>query len=245
MQTRSELTLIRSFLDSDRRAIVTAILASIVSGASSALLIAFIGKQFVRTEPFGMQSIALFAVLLILSVATNLYASKVLIEASSEHSYSLRMALCRRIVSTGYERIEKIGSPRLIAMLSEDLTDVAVAFTRIPVLVTNSTRVFFCIVYLLWMTPLAMTLLLLLSLPVIYFQILLYRRAKVHLQVLLPIRDRRYSLYVMLTSGIKELLVDRLTRVGFFTNQLEENARKFKFAQQKSFMANQYAANWG
>ena len=245
MPKSAEFSLIQSFVNSDRKSIILAILASVASGASSALLVAFIGKQFVVSTPFGTTSIVYFIGLLILSVVTDLYAAKILIEASSEHSYSLRMALCRQILSTKYEQIEKIGNHRLMAILTEDLNAIAVAFTRIPILSSNVTRVFFCIGYLLWLAPLEVSIIIVLSLPVFYVQTLLFRRSKSRMREILPIRDRRFALYQSLTNGFKELALNKYWRVNFLTNKLRPNALKTKIAGQNVFMANQYAVSWG
>ncbi len=245
MQPTRQLTLFSSFLDSDRRLIATAIVASVISGACSALLVGFIGRQFVSTEPFGIASIVLFLFLLTLSIVTTLFASTVLIEASSSHNYTMRMTLCRQILSTGYERVEQIGKHRLIAMLSEDMNDIAVAYTNIPTLITNTTRVLFCIFYLLWIAPVSISVTLAACIPVVFVQVYLYRRARVRLRALLPIRDQRYQLYSTLTNGLKELVLDKQARIHFVTDHLDKNAQHFRQAIQRSFMASQYAANCG
>jgi len=245
MHDKNDLSLLRSFLDSDRKAIALAIAASMASGACSALLIAFVGKQFTSVSNFGFTSMAYFFGLLIVSLLTSLYASHVLIDVSSQYSYSLKLTLCRRILGTHYARLETIGGHRLTAMLAEDMASVSMAFSRIPEIAINVARVFFCVAYLLWLAPWTVSILILLSIPVVYVQLMLFRYSRRQMRLLLPIRDQRYRLYASMVAGFKELLVHRFWRYRFYHNYLEPNADEFKQSQRKMLMASQYAMQWG
>lgn len=209
------------------------------------MLVGFVAKQFVTSEVFGWKSIGEFFLLLISYVATTLIASKVLIEASSSHTYSMRLSLCKRILSTSFEHVEKVGKHRLVGMLSEDLNDIAVAYINIPTLIANATRLFFCILYLLWVKAAVVLIFAVCLMPIAYVQLLLFRNSKVHSRKILPIRDKRYKLYNLLINGQKEFLLDGRGRRRFFSEKLNRNARQFKYAVRKSFMANEYASNWG
>ena len=238
-------SLIRSFLEADRKSIVCATIASVIGGACSASLIAFIGRQVSVTEKVDLFSALVFAFLLFISVASSLYASKMLVAASSLHSYNLRLELCRRVLGTPYTIIEKIDKHRLIASLSEDLNAIVIAFSGIPTLISNFTKVLFCLMYLLWLAPSFVAVLAVFLLPIVYIQIRLFKRTKRKMEFMLPIRDHRYGLYRLLTDGIKELNIDARLRQLFYQDQLLPNAAAFRRALQDMSMAREYAAQWG
>ena len=243
--TKDRYILLRSFLKPNKKITLSAILASILGGCTSALLMALIGKQFVNIGSFDGISIVWFLVLLTTSVLTNLLAAKLLITSVSQYTRNLRLQLCRQILNTPFEKIENVGTARLQAMLTEDLNTISTAFVQMPSVIINFSRAFFCILYLLWISPLAMCLILLTSVPTVYVMVLLNRNSRTLIRSIFPVRDHRFQLYKALTEGIKELNVNRQWAYLFLNNHLLPNADNFKSIQEKSFMASQYVINWG
>lgn len=238
------MSLLRSFFETDRKAIFVSIFASTVSGACTALLIAFIGKQFGSTENFDAASVLWFFALLATAQMTSLYASRTLIKVSSQYSCSIRLKFCRRILNTEFATLEEVGGHRLTAALSEDMTNIASAFVRLPDLIIDSTRLLFCFGYLLWLAPGVVSALLIMYIPVAYVQILLLEKSRHEMRQILPIRDRRYELYQLMIVGLKEMLVNRFWQHGFYWTHLMSNAEEYKQSQIRMLMATQYALQW-
>ena len=114
IMTKDRYILLRSFLKPNKKITLSAILASILGGCTSALLMALIGKQFVNIGSFDGISIVWFLVLLTTSVLTNLLAAKLLITSVSQYTRNLRLQLCSKafcIVQSGISL--EIGSESL------------------------------------------------------------------------------------------------------------------------------------
>ena len=64
----------------------------------------------------------------------------------------MRLRLCRQITAASLEHLEKTGSARLFANLTENVLAITHGVLLLPLLISNGTLVVCCLVYLGWLS---------------------------------------------------------------------------------------------
>ncbi len=228
----------------DRGLLLLAVAASVAAGAAGAGLMGYIGSQFARQDRIGPTEIVAFVALTLFSLGAGLGARWILVRLVGRRLLRLQMELARRLLGTDLPTLEDIGSARLLAVMTDDARSISEAMIRIPDLVISTALIAGCFAYLAWLSPLAVTVLFAIALPVI----LLYRRFHRRFQRLLgrffSVRDVRYRQYQALTEGSKELQVDGSLRRRFLDDHLEVKGEEFRQTQESVIMANEVANSW-
>lgn len=207
-----------------RVALIMVVLAGIGSGAASAAFIAVINSVLSSSEfrpPLLMWSfIGLCVALPLLRFTSNF----LLLRFSNQAILELRMHLSQRILSAPLRKLEEIGAPRLLAFITEDVGTIVTAIAVTPLLLMQLTVVLGCLIYLGWLSPS----LLLVVVVAVVLGVLTYR---------LPIRvaqryhrlrredwDALFSHFRGLTQGAKELKIHRGRREAFVKEKLRASS---------------------
>ncbi len=231
-------------LRNDRLPLLLATMASLAAGFASAGLMGYIGSQFVSQDPIGPLEIFGFPALIAFALASGLIARWILVRLVGRRTLSLQMEMARRLIATPLPTLERIGSARLFAVLTDDSRAVSEAMMRIPDLVISSALIVGCVAYLTWLSPLAVTVLVAVAVPVV----LLYRRFHRRILRLLvrffSLRDDRYRQYEALTGGAKELQLDGGLRRRFVRRNLAGKGEEFRSSQESVIMAHEVANSW-
>jgi putative ATP-binding cassette transporter len=129
------MNLISFLLRSSWGMVAIAIVTGFLSGSSSAALIALISRAVSQEGNLSIQSLAWsFLGLAIVALITSIISQVVLIRLSQDAILQLRMRLSRQILSSELSHLEQLGTPRLLATLTEDVQAVANAVSVIPFL---------------------------------------------------------------------------------------------------------------
>ncbi|WP_460206552.1 hypothetical protein [Scytonema sp. NUACC21] len=118
------MNLIRLFLNTSWKNIVLAVFTGLLSGASTAGLIALINLTLQGTNlpnstlAFGF--LGLCVLLLIATTVSQMFISRLV----EQIIYDLRLLLTRRILVCPLRQIEEIGIPRLLAALTQDIVAI-------------------------------------------------------------------------------------------------------------------------
>ncbi|WAM49383.1 multidrug ABC transporter permease/ATP-binding protein [Vreelandella venusta] len=188
---------------------VAVVLLSLASAGLGIGVIAFINQRLLGTFTDPWRILPEFLGLVALLLAITLASQLALTTLGHHFVYRLRGQLIKRILDTDIERIEQIGSARLLASLSSDVRYITVAFVRLPELVQGGVLTVGATAYLVWLSP---TMLMVTALWVI-FTILVGMRlvAKVyrHMAKLRDSEDRLYADYQSVIEGRKELALNR------------------------------------
>jgi putative ATP-binding cassette transporter len=231
-------------LRNNRAPLVLATLASLASGFASAGLMGYIGGQFTRQDLIGPVEVIGFLALMVFALLAGLAARWILVRLVGRRTLGLQMELARRLVATDLPTVEKTGGARLFAVLTDDARAVSEAMMRIPDLIISSALIFGCFAYLSWLSPVAVSVLFAVAVPVV----LLYRRFHGRVLRLLKrffsLRDERYQQYHALTEGAKELQVDRSLRDRFLNREMTTKGEEFRQSQESVIMAHEVANSW-
>ena len=215
------MALLRYLLRQGKGLLVVAVLGAIVSGVSSAVLVALINRQLTAQALLTPITIAAFGGLIVLVLTTDLTAKWLLTRVSLRTAHALRLMLTQRILKTPLRQLEIIGNPTLVSTLTEDIRTITVALSYLPGICISLTVMLGCMVYLTWLSPTLFALVLVVAMPTLLLYHQLVRRAKQELRAMLTIRDRRDRHFEALTQGSKELQLSARRRQAFWHHLLE------------------------
>jgi putative ATP-binding cassette transporter len=223
------MNLIYFLLRSSWGMVAIAIVTGFLSGGSSAGLIALISAAASHSTSTSLTSIAwAFLGLVIIALITSIISQVMLIRLSQNAVLELRMRLSRQILASELSHLEQLGSPRLLATLTEDVQAVANSVYVIPFLCIDLAMVVGCLVYITWLSWLV--LLILVSLMVVGIgscQWLLNRGGKL-LALAREDQDELFKHLGTITAGVKELKLNYSRRQVFLSRYLQSTANRFR-----------------
>lgn len=224
--------------------IVGVLFAGIISGLSSAALVALINATLSNTLDTRILP-WLFGGLAIAVLSSGFLSHYLLNRLSAKTVYDLRVQISRLILVAPYPYLQKLGKSALLAHLTEDITAIANASQLLPVVCINFAVVAGCMVYLSW---LSWHLALVLG-GVILFGVLssnLFREWPKN--AVLKAREEYDVLssgFRALTEGIRELKIHRQRSDAFMEQSLTASAeayRRYSFRSALAFLlVNQWA----
>jgi putative ATP-binding cassette transporter len=136
--------------------------------------------------------------------------------------------LSARILAAPLQHLEKLGAPRLLATLTDDVAVIAGALTTTPMLVVHLVVVVTCLGYLGWLSlPALLGVFSFLLFGVLCYQLPL-RRALNYLGASRRELDALFKHFRSLIEGSKELKLHHARRAAFFHDQLEHAALSFR-----------------
>ncbi|MEO0707341.1 MAG: cyclic peptide export ABC transporter [Cyanobacteria bacterium J06649_5] len=231
------MNLLTLLLQSSRRLVAIALLAGLVSGVCSAQLIALINQGLNRAAG-AFSSVGWFAGLVALALVSRLVSELLLIRLSQRVVYRMRLTLSEHILAAPLPQIERWGSPKLLAALTEDVQTVAHAVAYIPSACIAIAVVAGCLAYLCWLSQaIFLGFLIFLLLAVLSYQAVTHR-AKDALSRARDEQDRLFFQLRSLTEGIKELKQNQSRQRAFIHEALTptvENFRQYNTAGMTAF----------
>lgn len=211
-----------------RTAVILAVVAGVVSGASNTGLLAVINAAL-RKNGFDMTSLLwMFVGLCILLPVTRFIAEVLLIRLGQGALVDVRMQLSGQILSAPLRHLEEIGAARLLAVLSEDVPVITNALLAIPILCINVAIVVGSLVYLGWLSwVVLLAVLFFMALGIATYQLPILK-AMQHLRLAREDGDALFGHFRALTEGMKELKLHSRRREAFLNDTLKTTALNFR-----------------
>ena len=208
------------------RLLVTIILvAGIISGLSNTALIATINSTLNRTGTPASAQVLAFAGLCLVLASMRFVSGAVLFLLMKRVMVSLRLQLCRKILTAPLRALEQLGSPRLYATLTGDVPGIANAFVFLPLLCMNLAILLGCLIYLCWLSPLLLVGALVFMVIGIISHQLPVKQALKYFERARETTDALFKHLRSLVEGTKELKLHRRRRNAFYSELLEPTAR--------------------
>jgi len=237
------MNLISFLLHSSWRMVAIAIATGFLSGSSSAGLIALISRS-VGSSPTAEIAWG-FAGLALIVLFTSIITRVVLIRLSQNAIFELQMRLSRQILASELSILERLGSPRLLASLTEDIQAIANAIYVLPFLCINAAIVTGCLVYITYLSWQVFLLVAgLCAIAMASTQILL-RRGRNSLAQAREVQDRLFSYFRAITDGIKELKLHALRRQDFLNADLQVAADRYRHYNVRGLTLFATTDSWG
>ncbi|AFZ21554.1 cyclic peptide export ABC transporter [Allocoleopsis franciscana] len=223
------MNLIYFLLRSSWRMVAIAIVTGFLSGGSSAGLIALIGYAMGSGVASASRAIAWgFAGLALVALLTSILARVVLIHLSQNAIFQLQMRLSRQILATELSHLEKLGFPRLLATLTEDVQAISNAVYVIPFLCINVAIVAGSLVYITWLSWKVFLIVVVLSVIALGSCRVLLKRGRQLIALAREEQDQLFNHFRTITEGVKELKLNYQRRQDFLTQDLQVTATNFR-----------------
>jgi len=216
------MNIIKFIIQISPRNFVLAALAGIISGFSLASLLALTNKALHNTEMVNTTTMVAYFLLIVVVVVSKVSSTVLLTSLSQQSIAKLRMRLSQEILSAPLINLELIGSHKLLASLSTDITSIGIGVMRLPSLFMNSALLLGCLGYLLWLSPLMFFA----SVCIIVVSIMIYKwpqsRAVSLLKQARETDDELYKGFRAVCEGTKELKMHQLRRNDFFSGAFKQ-----------------------
>lgn len=221
-----------------------AVLAGMISGLSGVALLAVINSALQHSVSLNLFG-PIFVSLCISFLSTRLCSEYILTYLGQNAVRDLRLKLSREMLELPLTKLQELGSGKILANLTEDISAISEALMRIPTLCVNVAVILGCIGYLGWLSiDLLWVVIGTLLVGVICFRAIQhwgYRR-------LLAAREHEDSIYEYfrnMTDGIKELKLHRLRREAFLTECVESSVQSCRQNLLSAKLLYAIAINWG
>ncbi|WP_392532616.1 cyclic peptide export ABC transporter [Nostoc sp. C117] len=240
------MNLIYFLLRSSWGMVAIAIATGFLSGGSSAGLIALISRAASSSAPSRLTSITWgFAGLAIVALITSIISQVMLIRLSQNAVLQLRMRLSRQILASELSHLERLGNPRLLATLTEDIQAVANAVYQMPFIFINLAIVLGCIAYITWLSWLVLLIVCVISIVAIAScQWLLTKGGKL-LALARDDEDHLFKHFRTITEGVKELKLNYGRRQVFLEEKLQSTANEFRHHNVNGLTLFATTSSWG
>lgn len=226
--------------------VAVAIVTGFLSGSSSAGLIALITHAFGNSTASSYTVLAWgFVGLALVALLTSIISQVVLIRLSQDAVFKMQMRLSRQILSSELNHLEQLGTPRLLATLTEDVQAISNAVFIVPFLCINLAIVAGCLVYVTWLSWQVLAMILVLLVIALGSSNLFMKRARKLLTLAREEQDLLFNQFRTISEGIKELKLHYQRRQDFLKEDLEPTAALFRHHNVGGLTLFAINASWG
>jgi len=223
--------------------VAIAVLTGLVSGGSSARLIALINRAVSGNSTENL--VWYFVGLAFVALLTGTISQFLLIDLAQAAIYKLRLRLSQGILSAPLRQLEELGANRLLATLVEDVQAISSSVFAIPFICIDFAVIAGCLVYLGWLSGVVfLVVVVLIGVAIISVQLLL-NRAYRFLASAREEDDQLFKHFRSITEGIKELKLHTLRRQVFFSEDLQVSAAASRYYRTSAMKTGAIATGWG
>lgn len=238
------MNLITLLLRASWKVVASAMFAGLLSGVSTAYLIAVINTK-VNHTPLTAKLAWIFIVLCFLRFITNIMSKFLLIHLAEKSLLELRLLLSDRILASPLAHLEQLGSHRLLATLTDDVISISHTVYIIPTLCIDIAIVISCLCYLFWLSPAVFCLMLISLFFGIFSYQLLSSQATSFFKLARQQEDRLFNHLRSITEGTKELKLHQQRYQTFLFKELQESAQIYCRQNVAGMTIFAIAASWG
>ncbi len=223
--------------------VLIAVLTGLVSGGSSARLIALINRATSGNSTDNL--VWYFLGLALVALLTGVISQFLLIDLAQEAVYNLRLRLSQGILSAPLRQLEELGANRLLATLAEDVQTISSSVFAIPFICIDLAVIAGCLVYLRWLSGVVfLVVVVLIGFAFTSVQLLL-NRAYRFLASAREEDDWLFKHFRSITEGIKELKLHKERRQVFFSEELQVSAAASRHYRTSALKTTAIATGWG
>jgi putative pyoverdin transport system ATP-binding/permease protein len=212
-----------------RSVVILAILAGALSGICKALVIALANHVLYPHNPADNRWLLLaFIVICLVEPLSRFIASALLTHLGQKAIFDLRMRLTRQILATPLRSLEQLGQPRIMAVLTDDISTISNTLIAVPILCMQIAVVLGSLVYMAWLSPI--TALLVFGFIIVggtIFQLAINKGFR-FLKEAREQQDAMMKHFRTMLDGAKELKLHFQRRLAFLTQVFQPSAEAFR-----------------
>lgn len=236
------MNLIWLLLRASKLQVAIAILTGLVSGGTTARLIALINSAV--NGNFTSNIVWYFAALAFVVIINSIICQVLLINLSQDAVYRLRLRLSQGVLSSPLRHLEQLGANQLMTTLTEDVATLSTTVYAIPFICVDIAIIAGCLLYLgsLSIGVFAFTIgFIMVALGTIQ---LLINRAQHFLTLARDDQDRLFKHFSTIIDGIKELKLHAARRQDFFSQELQKSAATSRDHNATALITFSIGSNW-
>ncbi len=239
------MTTFRFLFSAHWATLLLAMLTGLMSGASSAGLIALTNHVLTTNNFLSFPLMGGFIGLCLLSLVSYVATQILLSRLTQRVTYELRIFLTKRILSLPLSELEQLGNAKLLAALIEDVQVLSTLLLVIAQLSVNIAIMMSCLVYMFWLSPALFGVsVIFIAVGVASYQLLM----KPADSYLYQAREHQTELFGHLRGtldGIKELKLHQYRQQAFLKEELESSAQAVRQTSIDGFDRLAIANGWG
>ena len=222
------MKIIRLLLKNSGLTFWVAVIFSVIGGASSAGIIAVINYAIANFPDLPPGLLWLFVGLCLGLLIFGTIAFMAIVRLSQEVMYHLRLKLTQQILACPLQHLETVGTPKLLATLTEDLNTIGAASAKVADILINLALLLGCLAYLAWLSaPLLIGFLVFIAVIFSSFYLLLAQGRK-YLALARQTQDVLFQHFRTVTEGTKELKLHSQRKQAFLNEDLRSTAVQLK-----------------
>ncbi len=240
------MNLIYFLLRSSWGMMALAAVAGLLSGGSSASLIALISSATSSSATSRLTSLAWgFVGLALVALITSIISQVMLVRLSQNAVFQLQMRLSHQILASELRHLEQLGNPRLLATLTDDVQSIANAVHDIPFLCIDIAIVAGCLLYITWLSWTVLLMVFCLILVAVATNQWLLKKGQKFLTLAREDQDLLFKHFRTITEGVKELKLHYGRRQVFLTQDLGETAATLRRHNVRGLTLFAASTSWG
>lgn len=159
--------------------------------------------------------------------------------------YSLRMRLCRQVLTAPLRHLERLGPARILSALTDDVPSITNVVSIIPLLCINTALIISCLLYMGFLSWMLLSIVLaFMALGIATYQLPIIKVQKIFSRARKE-ADALQEHFRALTHGAKELKIHGGRRNAFITDDLEATAMSLQRHNTNGLYLYTAAASWG
>lgn len=216
----------------------------LVAGGSIAGLVTLINKSLDQDSDIAGRFAPLYVCLCIVALTTGLFSELLLMRLAQNRLVELRLSLSRHILSARLERLQALGPHRLMATLTEDISNVVNSLETLPPLLTAASTLLGGLLYMGWLsTSLSLMVLLFVVVGAAGFSFA-QKWSHVWQQQARQTSDALFGHFRAVTEACKELKMNARRRHAFISElEITANIVKHQLSHGRTIAI--LAAYWG
>jgi len=239
------MTLLYFLLKASWKLLALSVCTGLLSGGCSAGLLALIGRALSADADRLAAIVPLFLVLGILAPIFAIVSQVSLIQVSQRAIFHLRLQLVRQILGSGLARVETLGSPKLLATLTDDVQTISKAISTLPLICIDFAVAAGCFLYIAFLSWQVLLMVLALTAIAMGSCLILLRRGKRWLARSREEQDELYGHFRTLSDGFKELKLHAARRQAFFALDVTASADRLRRDRGRGLTYLTVTSSWG
>jgi putative ATP-binding cassette transporter len=236
--------LILALLRRSRGAFSIALVACVLNGIASVMLVATLNRALSVPSSADSALAWRFALCAIVALMTRVISGVLFARLSQDTMAQLREHVAQRVAAAELRDVERIGAAPVQSVLTDDATNVSMLFFALPNIVMHGSIVFGCLGYLAWLSwPVC-----LLALTAIVAGSLGYhtgdKRAIASLEAAGKSQDKLFGYLGALFAGAKELKLHQARSQQFVEGQLGAAIGEVRDHRRRAFSAYAVGVGW-
>jgi putative pyoverdin transport system ATP-binding/permease protein len=240
----SSWQLLSWFFRESRTAMLLAVACGVLSGLCGAGVAGVIGRAMTtgRSSP----NVALIFFILCALYLVSKSCSEVLLEDTTQRAIMrLRETLARKLLNTSFAKLQSLGKPQLLAILTFDVSAFVGACQVIPQMFGNAIVTIACFAYMAWLSPRLFVGFLVFLVGGVLAYNYAHRLSLHRFRALRPQIDDLYKGFRSLVEGAKELKMNAGRRESFLRENIINVAEVTRTMRVSAMTAHIWGNNFG